>query len=603
MVQWLQKKVGVAFPWPKYYQISLPGLRSAMENISLVTWVDTFIQDETLALERQLFTDCVNIHEMGHTYFGDLLVIRHFEHVWLKESWATYIESCWLQDNVSKDEFCYEMYQNACGYFEECRKYMRPIVTRRYDHSWDMFDRHTYPGGAWRIHMLRQLLGDEAFWMGVHIYVERFAKKTVQTSDFQNCLEEASGLNLTRFFEEWIYSKGYPALKGQYSYNDLQNNTVTLTLTQTQHMNQADIPLFGFDIEVMIKTNKDSECTCLLTFDRAATVTACIALPKGEKPAQVLIDPHNKILHTLDMPSVDRDVLINTAKSCPHLVQRIWAYSELIQSGSRPALKAVRELIKQESFYGVRIECAKKLSELNSVFSLEILSELLDNEKEPMAMAPIAEACRHKDDHLRYALRRMLDKSATLPYRAHAYALIALGCQQNADDLPFLLEVAKDENKVGQHGIIRGGALKALGFHRSKEAFEYLLGRVGYHKEPLRSRPMAIQGLAHAAEWQSDRLRKAAIEELASLTRDPNIQIRMEAVEALVQLRANTYADAIEATKHMYPVDDWPWMDRQLRALNNADGDLSEIGLQKKAIEKLENRVKELEEALSAQKA
>lgn len=65
-----------------------------MENISLVTWVDTFIQDDINSLERKYLTDLVNIHEMGHTYFGDLLVIRHFEHAWLKESWATYIESC-----------------------------------------------------------------------------------------------------------------------------------------------------------------------------------------------------------------------------------------------------------------------------------------------------------------------------------------------------------------------------------------------------------------------------------------------------------------------------------------------------------------------------
>jgi aminopeptidase N len=88
-----------------------------MENISLVTWIDTFVIDQTNALERKHLTDLVNIHEMGmynnplyitkehtvnhlsafekgHTYFGDLLVIRHFEHAWLKESWATYIESC-----------------------------------------------------------------------------------------------------------------------------------------------------------------------------------------------------------------------------------------------------------------------------------------------------------------------------------------------------------------------------------------------------------------------------------------------------------------------------------------------------------------------------
>jgi aminopeptidase N len=67
---------------------------------------------------------------------------------------------------------------------------------------------HTYPGGAWRIHMLRSLLGDATFWAGVQAYVAQHAQKSVQTSDFQTALEQASGLNLTRFFDEWVYSKG-----------------------------------------------------------------------------------------------------------------------------------------------------------------------------------------------------------------------------------------------------------------------------------------------------------------------------------------------------------------------------------------------------------
>jgi aminopeptidase N len=95
-----------------------------MENISLVTWSDAFILDETNALERKHLTNLVNIHEMAHTYFGDLLVIRHFEHAWLKEGWATYMEPCWLQDNVSEDAFRYDMLENHSSYTKECEKYM-----------------------------------------------------------------------------------------------------------------------------------------------------------------------------------------------------------------------------------------------------------------------------------------------------------------------------------------------------------------------------------------------------------------------------------------------------------------------------------------------
>lgn len=65
MVRWLSKKLNVKFPWPKYYQFAAPHIRGAMENISLVSWSEVFLMDETFVKERKLVTDCVNIHEVG----------------------------------------------------------------------------------------------------------------------------------------------------------------------------------------------------------------------------------------------------------------------------------------------------------------------------------------------------------------------------------------------------------------------------------------------------------------------------------------------------------------------------------------------------------
>lgn len=216
-----------------------------------------------------------------------------------------------------------------------------------------MFDRHTYPGGAWRIHMLRKRMGDEAFWYGVQTYIERFANKTVQTSDFQNCLEEASGLNFARFFDEWIYSKGYPKLKGRYDYDA---NRVKITLTQTQVDEAIQVPMFGFDLDVEVVTKAGKKIKTVVSFSQSDTATAVVDLPEGDKPNQLCLDPEGKVLFKLDMPSVDRDILIETAKHSESIVNRIWAYDELIGNGSRPALKAVDELLKKERYHGVRIE-------------------------------------------------------------------------------------------------------------------------------------------------------------------------------------------------------------------------------------------------------
>jgi aminopeptidase N len=99
------------------------------------------------------------------------------------------------------------MFENGESYFAEAESYMRPLVTRKYESSWTMYDSHTYPGGCWRIHQLRRLLGDGVFWSGVQKYVRNFRDKVVETSDFRKVFENESGLNLTRFFDEWFYSK------------------------------------------------------------------------------------------------------------------------------------------------------------------------------------------------------------------------------------------------------------------------------------------------------------------------------------------------------------------------------------------------------------
>lgn len=154
--------------------------------------------------------------------------------------------------------------------------------------------------------------------------------------------------------------------------------------------------------------------------------------------------------------------------------------------------------------------------------------------------------------------------------------------------------------------------------HRSEEAFKYLLSRVGYNKEPLRSRSFAVQGLANSTEWQTDLLKKQALEELGKsliqmiiedkltdaflekLIRDPNQLVRVEAVEALVQLKVKSCSISVEATRCMYSHDDHSWLNRKLRQLQASETD-NQQAAHKQAIEKLQNRIKILEEKFSIQ--
>ena len=96
-----------------------------------------------------------------------------------------------------------------------------------------MYDRHLYPGGACRLHTLCCELGDDSFWQGVRAYLARYRGEVVETDDFRRVLEEVSGRSLGRFFDQWFYSPGYPAIKVRFKH-DAARGEGRFTIEQTQ---------------------------------------------------------------------------------------------------------------------------------------------------------------------------------------------------------------------------------------------------------------------------------------------------------------------------------------------------------------------------------
>ncbi len=126
------------------------------------------------------------------------------------------------------------------------KHYQRAIVTRRY---WD-------PEEAIRhitlrkvvLNALRGYLGEENFFRGIRHYIATHKISVVETSDFRKSIEEASGLDLESFFEQWVYSPGYPEIKANNSWDD-DNKTANLEVEQTNAEIES-VPLFTTPIEV-----------------------------------------------------------------------------------------------------------------------------------------------------------------------------------------------------------------------------------------------------------------------------------------------------------------------------------------------------------------
>ena len=517
MLAWMTKKFAAPFPFPKYYQWAAPGVSGAMENISLVSWTERMVIDAKLATEWTYLLDAVNVHEMAHSYFGDAVVCRDFAHAWLKESWATYIEQVWREDEFSAEEGQYVYYDNARAYMVEAdSRYKRAIVNRHFRSSWDMYDRHLYPGGACRLHMLRQELGDDIFWTAVQDYLKRFNGKVVETDDFRLVMEEHSGRTLGQFFDQWFYTPGYPEIKVTFRYEADKQQGV-FEIEQTQVDDEAGIPAFSFQTSVGWALDGEMHIQPL-RIDKARQICA---VPMSRMPEQVRFDPRCEVLHKLDFNPGD-DLLRRQLTAAADVLGRIHAAAELAKTGRYTNIEALVAAYRQESFWGVRCEMARLLGESNTEAAVIGIVALLALEQDPLVLPDLLTAAgQYRDERVIAAVQARL--GGELGYVATEQAYIALGAQRERAPLDVLLGAAEQPSF---NGIIQGGALRGLASSRRPEALDMLLARVQAGATSLYARPTAIAALAELGNGLERGERERVLETLIDLLRCAPLQCR-----------------------------------------------------------------------------
>ena len=400
MLTWMTKKLDMKFPFPKYFQFALPNFGGAMENISLVSWDDWFVMDEACAKERTWIADQVNLHEMAHSYFGDTVVVREFAHAWLKESWATYMEQCWLEDSKGRDEWMGDFYRNSTAYFTESEEsYARPLVTRNYKSSWQMYDRHLYPGGACRLHTLRKQVGDEVFWRAVQDYLKTFAGKVVETEDFRKTIEKHCGRSLVKFFEQWFHSPGFPDLKIGFSYaKDKKSGTFTVEQKQVDEA-KGGTP-FEFKTEIGWTIGGKEYFSPVEVTRRVQEFT----VPMHAEPEQVRFNPNAMALCRIEF-NPGEDKLKKQLTSANDVIGRILAGVEISKTGKRSGVEAMASAYGKEEFWLVRRELVRAIADVGTEDAIRALVDIVKSEKDPMVTDMVfAQAARFRDQRICDAL-------------------------------------------------------------------------------------------------------------------------------------------------------------------------------------------------------
>jgi aminopeptidase N len=195
-------------------------------------------------------------HELAHSWFGDLVTCKNWSELWLNEGFATFMEAASREKLYGRDSYIRKVRSDA-------EQAIADDTTGRNRHglfntiadptSDAMFDTTTYQKGGSVVHTLRETVGDAAFWKALNVYLNRHKFDNVETTDLQKAMEEASGQNLSWFFDQWVYGVGIPRLDVKQTYSP-RNKTLKLIVTQTQKLDKGVPEAFILPMNVEVKT-------------------------------------------------------------------------------------------------------------------------------------------------------------------------------------------------------------------------------------------------------------------------------------------------------------------------------------------------------------
>ncbi|MEH2047658.1 M1 family metallopeptidase [Nostoc sp.] len=561
MIEFLSQKYGYPYPFPKYAQVCVDDfIFGGMENTSTTLLTDRCLLDERAALDNRN-TEALVVHELAHQWFGDLVVIKHWSHAWIKEGMASYSEVMWTEQEYSLEEAAYYRLLEARRYLsEDSSRYRRPMVTHVYREAIELYDRHIYEKGSCVYHMIRAQLGDELFWQGIQTFVQDNAHKTVETVDLLRAIEKATGRNLLFLFDQYVYRGGHPDFKVVYSW-DGDANLAKITVTQTQaaegkngskDLFDLKIPIgFGYTQQEEVKSEKlgvKNNSKLITPNSQFKTFTVRVNereqsfyFPLENKPQFISFDVGNNYLKTvaLEYPIAELKAQLEFD---PDPISRSYAATALAKKGGLEAIIALSASLKDDPLWGVRVEVAKQLAQINLDQAFDGLIAGLKDKNAYVRRAVVEALTQFKTAESYKVVRGLVQKGDPSYYvEAAASRVIGAIASANLEEKPKedkVLKLLKSvlEEKAGWNEVVRSGAVAGLAEFKTSEAALNLL--IEYTKlgvpQPLRL--ATIRALGKISVGQSPANLERILEKLTELAKETFFLTQVAVAAALGQM-------------------------------------------------------------------
>ncbi|TKK64311.1 T9SS type A sorting domain-containing protein [Ilyomonas limi] len=259
-------------------------------------------------------------HELGHQWFGDKITCASWQDIWLNEGFATWMADLFYTEHFRPEHLPAVVAEDLSNILRAPHGSVWVEDTTSVDRIFD--NDLSYKKGAFLLRMLRHTLGDAAFFNGLRLYQNDTALQYgfARTADLQHNLEKASGEDLSYFFNQWFYGKGFPSVHVTWSYND---GNIEVIINQTT--SDTSVSFFKLPLDLRFK-NTTQEQTLTIDVNKN---NQRFTLPLNFVPDTVLIDPtqylvtyNNTATHVNSLPAAAPLTLVlypNPAKNILHV--------------------------------------------------------------------------------------------------------------------------------------------------------------------------------------------------------------------------------------------------------------------------------------------
>jgi len=462
MIDYFSRITGVDYPWAKYAQIVVRGYSGAMETTT-ATLHDEYAQQDKRQLIDENLWETIIAHELFHQWFGNYVTNESWSNLSLNESFADFSESLWTEYKHGKDAGDELSYNKMYDYL----LYGSPekdLVRFYYKEQEQMFDAISYQKGGCVLNMLRNYVGDSAFYKSLNLYLTTKKFQPAEAHDLRLAFEEVTGQDLNWFWNQWYFGSGHPKLEISYDY-DKAGKTAKVFIKQ----NQTD-KLFRFLIAVDVYQGAEKKRYKVWVDQKADT----LSFPAASKPDLINVDA-DKILLCEKTDHKTLDNYIFQYENAKLYVDRREAVDFAAENQTKDT-KALDLLIiaLNDKYQGLKIHTIQQLKVQNDTIKYEVeplLTSIAQNDPKSLVRAAAIKALgKYKKDTYKELFLKLINDSS---YTIAGNALLALG----AIDSITALGKAKILEVEPVKGALSESITKAVYMYSGENEFDTLAAK------------------------------------------------------------------------------------------------------------------------------